>query len=93
MPNTASDGRPSGTAVAGAAGVDSGVDRGTDPSTADVRVIEPAPLHGDRHTRTTPDGAGERVDLPITGMTCAACARRIETKLGRAPGVRPRQAT
>ena len=34
----------------------------------------------------TPD-ADERVDLPITGMTCAACARRIETKLGRAPGV------
>ena len=35
-----------------------------------------------------PSGAGERVDLPITGMTCAACARRIETKLGKAPGVR-----
>ncbi|GJG89611.1 copper-transporting ATPase 2 [Gemmatimonadetes bacterium T265] len=54
---------------------------------AGAGVIEPAPLHGDRHTRSTPDGAGERVDLPITGMTCAACARRIETKLGRAPGV------
>src|ERR1041384_490923 len=40
-----------------------------------------------RHTRTTPDGAGERVDLPITGMTCAACARRIERKLNRTPGV------
>ncbi|HEX8179523.1 MAG TPA: heavy metal translocating P-type ATPase [Pyrinomonadaceae bacterium] len=31
--------------------------------------------------------AGERVDLPITGMTCAACARRIERKLAHAPGV------
>nr|MDQ3309511.1 HAD-IC family P-type ATPase [Gemmatimonadota bacterium] len=31
---------------------------------------------------------GERVDLPIIGMTCAACARRIETKLGRAAGVK-----
>ncbi len=31
--------------------------------------------------------AAARVDLPITGMTCAACARRIETRLGRAPGV------
>lgn len=41
----------------------------------------------DRHTSTTPDGAGERVDLPITGMTCAACARRIERKLGRVTGV------
>jgi Cu+-exporting ATPase len=40
-----------------------------------------------RHTRTTPDGVGERVDLPITGMTCAACARRIERKLGGTPGV------
>jgi Cu+-exporting ATPase len=41
-----------------------------------------------RHTRTTADGAGERIDLPITGMTCAACARRVETKLSKAPGVR-----
>ncbi len=32
-------------------------------------------------------GDGERVDLPITGMTCAACARRIERKLSKAPGV------
>ncbi len=40
-----------------------------------------------QHTRSTPDGAGERVDLPITGMTCAACARRIERKLNKTPGV------
>nr|CAA9220797.1 Lead, cadmium, zinc and mercury transporting ATPase; Copper-translocating P-type ATPase [uncultured Armatimonadetes bacterium] len=33
-------------------------------------------------------GQSERVDLPITGMTCAACARRIEKQLGKAPGVR-----
>src|ERR1044071_3202571 len=39
------------------------------------------------HTRSTMDGAGERVDLPITGMTCAACARRIERKLNKTPGV------
>ncbi|MCW5958026.1 MAG: copper-translocating P-type ATPase [Pyrinomonadaceae bacterium] len=30
----------------------------------------------------------ERVDLPITGMTCAACANRIERTLNRKPGVR-----
>ncbi|HVG35517.1 MAG TPA: heavy metal translocating P-type ATPase [Pyrinomonadaceae bacterium] len=30
----------------------------------------------------------ERVDLPVTGMTCAACARRIERKLSKAEGVR-----
>jgi len=40
------------------------------------------------HTRSTPDGVGERVDVPVTGMSCAACARRIETELARAPGVR-----
>ncbi|HVF28655.1 MAG TPA: heavy metal translocating P-type ATPase [Pyrinomonadaceae bacterium] len=33
-------------------------------------------------------GEAERIDLPITGMTCAACARRIERKLSKAPGVR-----
>jgi Cu+-exporting ATPase len=41
-----------------------------------------------RHTRSTPDGAGERIDLPITGMTCASCASRIERTLQKAPGVR-----
>ncbi len=29
----------------------------------------------------------ERLDLPVTGMTCAACARRIERVLARTPGV------
>ena len=33
-----------------------------------------AATDGSHHTRTTPDGEAERVDLPITGMTCAACA-------------------
>ena len=40
-----------------------------------------------RNDHSTPDGAGERVDLPITGMTCAACANRIEKKLNRQAGV------
>ena len=31
--------------------------------------------------------ADERIDLPITGMTCAACASRIERTLTRTPGV------
>src|SRR5882762_228375 len=35
---------------------------------------------GSHHSRTTPDGSAERVDLPITGMTCAACANRIERR-------------
>src|SRR5204863_5397875 len=31
--------------------------------------------------------APERVDLPVSGMTCAACARTIERALAGAPGV------
>ncbi len=50
--------------------------------------IEHAPLNGNRFTNSTPDGVGTRVDLPITGMTCAACANRIEKQLGKQPGVR-----
>jgi copper chaperone CopZ len=41
-------------------------------------------------TETHAAGGGsrnERVDLPVTGMTCAACARRIERKLSKASGV------
>jgi Cu+-exporting ATPase len=44
--------------------------------------------HSDRHARSTPDGECERVDLPITGMTCAACANRIEKSLNKREGVR-----
>jgi Cu+-exporting ATPase len=29
----------------------------------------------------------DRIDLPVTGMTCAACAARIERSLGKAEGV------
>ncbi|HEX2723949.1 MAG TPA: heavy metal translocating P-type ATPase [Gemmatimonadaceae bacterium] len=29
----------------------------------------------------------ERIDLPVTGMTCAACAARIERSLGKSKGV------
>src|ERR1035441_1207226 len=31
--------------------------------------------------------APERVDLPVSGMTCAACARTIERTLASTPGV------
>ena len=41
-----------------------------------------------RHDHSTPDGKAERVDLPITGMTCAACAGRIEKSLNKVEGVR-----
>lgn len=44
-------------------------------------------LSGRRNDHSTVNGAGERVDLPITGMTCAACANRIEKQLKKQPGV------
>ncbi len=37
-------------------------------------------------TDQQPD-TNQRVDLPITGMTCVACARRIERRLSKTPGV------
>ena len=43
--------------------------------------------NGTTTTAPTADGS-ERVDLPITGMSCAACARTIEKTLSKAPGVR-----
>lgn len=48
-----------------------------------------APPHGGRalHVQSAPDGA-DRVDLPIEGMSCAACARRLEKSLSGRPGVR-----
>jgi len=38
---------------------------------------------------STPDGAraGERVVIPVTGMTCAACQARVQRTLSRTPGV------
>ncbi len=44
-------------------------------------------LSGRRNDHSTPNGDGERVDLPITGMTCAACANRIEKQLKKQTGV------
>lgn len=29
----------------------------------------------------------KRIDLPVSGMTCAACARSIERTLAKSPGV------
>jgi len=39
------------------------------------------------HTGTDPAEQREHVDLALTGMTCAACASRIEKKLNRLDGV------
>ena len=44
-------------------------------------------MTGRRNDHSTVTGKGERVDLPITGMTCAACANRIEKQLKKQTGV------
>lgn len=36
---------------------------------------------------SAPETEAERLDLPVTGMTCAACANRIERVLNRQPGI------
>ena len=45
------------------------------------------PMSAGKHDHSSANGAGERVDLPITGMTCAACANRIEKQLKKQTGV------
>ncbi|MBK6427515.1 MAG: heavy metal translocating P-type ATPase [Blastocatellia bacterium] len=56
----------------------------------DADASAPAPISdtSKQHSQTTSDDSSERVDLPITGMSCAACARTIEKTLSKAPGVR-----
>ena len=66
--------------VAAQATLSPGGKTGESLKNADVRA-------GRRNDHSQPDGAGERVDLPITGMTCAACANRIERQLNKKPGV------
>jgi Cu+-exporting ATPase len=61
--------------------------RPSDTVTAEGLTTQEA-TDGSRHNASTSDGVAERCDLPITGMSCAACARRIEKQLNRAPGVR-----
>ena len=39
-------------------------------------------------TNQAPDAA-EAVSLPVTGMTCAACAANIDRALKKLPGVTP----
>src|SRR4051812_3040442 len=58
------------------------------PTKTGVGLTKKTAPDGSPHPRSPPDGGAERIDLPISGMSCAACARRIEQTLGRTPGVR-----
>jgi Cu+-exporting ATPase len=42
----------------------------------------------DAAENAVPSNEAAKLDLPITGMTCAACANRVEKSLARSPGVR-----
>lgn len=59
----------------------------TNGKNADSPVTNADVMSGRRNDHSQPNGAGERVDLPITGMTCAACANRIEKTLNKQAGV------
>jgi Cu+-exporting ATPase len=41
-----------------------------------------------RKTEAAPAATSAQTDLPVEGMTCASCVRRIERALGAAPGVK-----
>ncbi|WZW99213.1 heavy metal translocating P-type ATPase [Propioniciclava soli] len=48
----------------------------------------PASTHADPAAPAAPtSGLDQRVELDVAGMTCAACAARIEKRLGKMPGV------
>jgi len=55
----------------------------TSPATDAV----PAPSRGPAAGTTVPVGGLIELDLPVQGMTCAACANRIERKLNKLDGV------
>src|SRR6478735_4151223 len=59
-----------------------------------TRPATTSPDDGGSTTRSTAEGHDmsatdhhQHVDLPITGMTCASCANRIERKLNKLDGV------
>jgi Cu+-exporting ATPase len=54
---------------------------GTGPAAVD------APSSSDTNSNSSSE-TWLRLDIPVTGMTCAACATRIQKKLSRAEGVR-----
>jgi Cu+-exporting ATPase len=50
------------------------------PVSAPAATSEPGPQ--------APSGGGREIELLVGGMTCAACAARVEKKLGKLDGVR-----
>jgi Cu+-exporting ATPase len=61
------------------------VQLGSKPATSNTVQLAPATSKGESPVEE--DDTGEIITLPITGMTCAACARHIEQKLQSTEGV------
>jgi P-type Cu+ transporter len=53
-----------------------------------VSAVSPAAVAGGPGPQTPPGGGTREVELSVGGMTCAACAARVEKKLGKLDGVR-----
>src|SRR5215204_2242212 len=66
-------------------------DRGLDPAEAVEELVfcggVSARLGGSGHAHSIPLGGMQHVELPITGMTCASCAARVERSLNEVDGV------
>src|SRR5687768_15311123 len=43
--------------------------------------------HVHHHAPPPPSSAGEKVTIPVSGMTCAACSGRVQRALEKQPGV------
>src|SRR5690606_21047110 len=62
-------------------------DPGPVPAVPPVPERRPRPDGGVHGGGDAMSGTRARIELPIAGMTCAACANRIERKLNRLDGV------
>ena len=51
-------------------------------------LAESEPVSATAIELNRPETAQSHVDLPIQGMTCSACATRLEGALSQAPGMR-----
>jgi cation-transporting P-type ATPase B len=78
---------PAVAAVAAAGGPDTCACTLADAKFADLRRAVPAPLVDDSVEESALCSA-RRIQLDVSGMSCAACAARVETKLNKVSGVR-----
>lgn len=56
-------------------------------STLQMEKVTAHSMSTDTSDKTTTTSADRQVDLPISGMTCASCVRRVERSLSKVAGV------